>query len=315
MRIAGGTPVVATALALTLFAAVAASAGPGAVEAGSPLARYVPPAAELGDWSVKDGSQAYEGDDLFLYIDGGAEIYREYGFSRVLIQDYWRGEDSISLEIFEMSDPSAAFGIFSFKRGPNGKPADVGTGSSLEGYYLNFWKGRFLVTVTGMNTSESTVRAILAAARAVDSRLEGTAGLPAVVGALPQEGLVPSSLKYLKGPLALRNVYPFFAANVFAFEDGIKGDYADGHSLYVLTYASPAAAREALGRAEAAFREGEKYRGLTRDRHSLRVEDEDGRAFRCAARGPALVIVSGAAAATEAFLIDEAAARLPDKGV
>jgi hypothetical protein len=118
-------------------------ARPDAAAAASPLSRYVPPPSELGDWTVKDGSQAFERDDLFLYINGGAEIYHEYGFVRVLIQDYWRGEDSISLEIFEMADPAAAFGMFTFKRGPNGETVSVGTDASLEGYYLNFWKGRF----------------------------------------------------------------------------------------------------------------------------------------------------------------------------
>ncbi len=301
------------ALALFLLASGPAAARPDDTGAASPLSRFVPPPSELGGWTVKDGPQAFERDDLFLYINGGAEIYHEYGFSRVLIQDYWRGEESISLEIFEMADPAAAFGMFSFKRGPNGTPVSVGSDASLEGYYLNFWKDRFLVTLTGMNASESTVNGILAAARGVDSRLQGAAGPPALARVLPAAGLVPSSIKYLKGPLGLRNVYPFFAGNVFAFRDGIKGDYADGHSLFILTYDSPAAAAEALERAAAAFREGTRYRGLSRTGDSLCAADEDGRPLRCAARGRALLIVSGAAPDSEAALIDEAAAKVPDK--
>lgn len=300
------------ALALFLLAAAPVDARPDDAAAASPLSRYVPPPSELGDWTVKDGPQAFERDDLFLYINGGAEIYHEYGFARVLIQDYWRGEDSISLEIFEMADPAAAFGMFTFKRGPNGETVSVGTDASLEGYYLNFWKGRFLVTLTGMNASEPTVKGILSAARGVDSRIEDASGPPALVRGLPAAGLVPSSLKYLRGQLGLRNIYPLFSGNLSAFRDGIKGDYADGHSLFILAYASPAAAAEALERAAAAFREGTRYRGLARTGDSLCFADEDGRRFRCASRGRALVIVAGAAPDSEPALIDEAASKVPD---
>jgi hypothetical protein len=298
--------------ALVLALAAGAAGLPDGAATDSPLSRFVPLAAELGDWTVKDGPQAFERDDLFLYIDGGAEIYHEYGFTRVLVQDYWRGEGSISLEIFEMADPAAAFGMFSFKRGPIGEPVPVGSGASLEGYYLNFWKGRFLVTLTGMDASEATVRGILAAARGVDARLDGSAEPPALTAALPPGGLVASSVKYLEGQLGLRNVHPAFSGDAFAFRQAVKGDYADGHSILILSYLSVREAAAALERMETAFRERPRYRGLARTGDDVRVEDEDGRRFLCAARGRALVIVSGAAPGTETGFLDEAAARVPD---
>ena len=313
MRVRRGLPAVLAALLALLPRAGATARNEEGMAGVSPLARYVPPAAELGGWTSKDGPQAFERDDLFLYINGGAEIYHEYGFARVLVQDFWHEKSSISLEIFEMADPAAAYGMFSFKRGPKGESVAVGTEASLEGYYLNFWKGRFLVTLTGMDASEGTVRGILAAARGVDARLDGEARPPALTSALPEAGLVRPSVKYLEGPLGLRNVQPFFAADAFAFRDAVKADYADGHSLFILAYDSPSEAAGALERAESAFREGARYHGLDRTGSSLRVADEDGRTFLCAARGGALIIVSGAAPGADAALVDEAAARVPGR--
>ncbi len=302
-------PAVLRAIPGLLILAVFAARGAG--DGVSPLAKYVPPAADLGGWTVKDPPQAFERDDLFLYIDGGAEIYHEYGFSRVLVQDYWKGADSISLEIFEMKDPAAAFGIFAFKRGPNGEAVDVGDGASLEGYYLNFWKGRFLITLTGTNASEETVRGILGAAHSVDSRIDEAADEPGLARVLPPGGLFPSSVKYMRGPLGLQNIYPFFTGNIFAFREGIKGDYDDGHSLIVLAYGSPEAASAALGRVESAFRAGSKYRGVTREGRALRVADEDGRSFRLAACGGVLIIVTGVSSTEiEAAILEAAAARV-----
>lgn len=316
MRRSRGPIALRTVLGVFLLAAFAspASAARGLGDDISLLTKYIPLAADLGNWTVKDLPQAFERDDLFLYIDGGAEIYHEYGFTRVLVQDYWRGEHSISLEIFEMMDPAAAFGIYAFKRGPDGEAVDIGDGASLEGYYLNFWKGRFLVTLTGMDASEETVRGILRAARSVASRIEDTADEPALTRALPPGGLVHSSVKYIRGLLGLHNIYRFFPGNVFAFRDGVQGNYDDGHSLFVLAYGSPEAASAALERIESALRAASKYRGVTREGAALRVADEDGRTFRLAVRGDVLIVVSGASSPeAEAVIVEAAASRAPGK--
>ncbi|MBE3111603.1 MAG: hypothetical protein IMZ46_14045, partial [Acidobacteria bacterium] len=47
-----------------------------------PLRAYLPADNAASGWT-KDGElQEYEGEDLYTYIDGGAEIYQEYGFRR-----------------------------------------------------------------------------------------------------------------------------------------------------------------------------------------------------------------------------------------
>jgi hypothetical protein len=109
------------------------------------LRALLPAGGDARGW-VKDGDpQEFVGEDLYTYINGGAEIYQEYGFRRVVVQDYENAAGkSVSLEIFEMETPAAAFGIFTFKRSGQGK--SIAVGAELEDYYLNFWKGRFLVT-------------------------------------------------------------------------------------------------------------------------------------------------------------------------
>ena len=108
---------------------------------GQSLFKYLPQSDEVKSWN-KDGTpQEFEGEDLYLYINGGAEIYHEYGFSRVVVQEYKnRNRKSISVEIFEMESPKAAFGIYTFKSSPRGKELALGNEGRMEAYYLNFWK-------------------------------------------------------------------------------------------------------------------------------------------------------------------------------
>lgn len=220
-------------LPLVLLGAVPNFGGEG------PLRGYLPRDEAAPGWAKDGKPQEYEGEDLYAYIDGGAEIYQEYGFSRVILQDYKNDKGRlVSLEIFEMGTPAAAFGMFTFKRSGNGKTVGLGAGAELEAYYLNFWKGRFLVTLTGFDEGPETIGGILAVGRAVDALIRdgGAAPAPALIAALPEKGLRPGSVKYLKGLLGLNNIYPFFSARGLGFAEAARGVYENGATLLVLDY-------------------------------------------------------------------------------
>ena len=203
------------------------------------LSAYLPADGAAPGWAKDGGSQEFVGDDLYTYIDGGAEIYQEYGFRRVVLQDYKNASGrSVSLEIFEMETPAAAYGIFTFKRSGKGKSVPLGSGGELEDYYLNFWKGRFLATLTGFDETPATIDGLMAIAAAVDAKVRERADAPGLVSALPVEGLKPGSVKYIKGPLGLSNIYSFGTARGLSFGSAVKGDYENGTTLIVMDYAS-----------------------------------------------------------------------------
>jgi len=229
-------------LALVLACGVAAAAARGE----GPLRPFLPEGNAVPGWAKDGEPQEYEGEDLYTYIDGGADIYQEYGFTRVILQDYKNpAGKSASLEIFEMRTPAAAFGMYSFKRSGSGRAVPMGSGAELESYYLNFWKGRFLVTVTGFDDAQETVNGLLAIGAAVAAKLPGDGGEPRLVGALPADGLRPGSVKYVKGLLGLNNIYPFYTARGLAFTEAVRGLYDSGETLIVLDYGSAEARRKA----------------------------------------------------------------------
>jgi hypothetical protein len=234
-----GKPRMGTVRSLALLlglAAVITWAAPARVGQETPDA-FLPADGAVPGW-LRDGElQRYAGEELYAYIDGGAEIYQEYGFRRVVVQDYKNAaEKSVSLEIFEMETPAAAYGIFTFKRSGKGTSVPLGSGAELEDYYLNFWKGRFLVTLTGFDEKAGTIDGILAVGGAVDAKIRDRAEVPELASALPRKGLRPGSIKYLKGPLGLNNIYPFYTARGLDFAAAVKGDYENGSMLIVMDY-------------------------------------------------------------------------------
>ena len=229
----------------------------------------LPPRAELGTWKPEAEPQVFKGEELFVYINGGADIYLEYGFVQALVQDYRNPSGhGISLEIFEMSSPESAFGIFTFKTGPGGKEIDLGDECRLADYYLNLKKGNLVVTITGLDPERVTEEGLLSLARAVAARINSVAARPALAGRLPEEGLRPQSLKFFKGPLGLSNSDRTAAGSVFGFKSGVKADYDPGFSLILLEFRDEP---------EAARRFAESLKLFSQNKKLIILSDEAGR--------------------------------------
>lgn len=211
------------------------------------LSEALPGDGEAAGWAKQRSMQRYEGEALYEYIDGGAEIYHEYGFERVVVQDYASAAGkSVSLEIFLMTSPAAAYGMYTFKTDSKGRRVRIGTDAQLADYYLNFWKGRYLVTLTGFDDSDETRRGLLAVARTVDSHIQAKGEKPGIVNLLPEEDLVSQSRKYFEGILGLRNSHPFFGLSIGGFDQGVKGDYSGGFSYFCFRFEGEEGSRRAL---------------------------------------------------------------------
>lgn len=216
---------------------------------------------QVGDWKKHEKALTYEGDDLFLYINGGAEIYQEFGFDKVIVQDY-KNETSgtISIEIYKMDSSLSAYGIFTFKSGSAGRSLDFGQEVLLEDYYLNMRKGPYLITLTGFDESESTIQGLQNLGREIYRRITETGGIPDVVRLLPEKELISQSVKFFKGPLALYNSHRFVPEDVFRLKVGARGDYTDGSSLFIFEYQDPDKAQEVFQKAQDFFASNVDFR-------------------------------------------------------
>ena len=151
---------------------VVLSSGCNKPPASGSLLHLLPSEADLPGWMPQGTAQTAVGDDLYLLINGGAETYLEFGFRQAVIQSYETADGHMfNLEIYEMTDPEAAQGIYTFKAGSSGRPLDIGDASRLESYYLNLRQERHIITVIGLDASETTMKALTKAARIVASRI------------------------------------------------------------------------------------------------------------------------------------------------
>jgi len=136
------------------------------------LMGLLPPESQLRGWKLDAAPQTAEGRDLFLLINGGAEVYLQEGFKRAILASYSNGKGKmINVEIFEMSSPESAGNIHKKKIGKQGKKVPIAEEAILEDYYLNFRQGRFQGTLSGYDSEEETVEMLLYMARMLAKRI------------------------------------------------------------------------------------------------------------------------------------------------
>jgi hypothetical protein len=238
-----------TLLAATLAAVIA-----------GPLAASVvmPPDGFAPGWVKAEALRTFGGSRLFDHIDGGAELYLEFGFKTLGVQRYARGEDELVLEVYEMAGPESALGLYLMKCGTETPLAAIGARNSSEAAQFTILKGRYFLHVNNASGREDLVPAMAALAnRALETVPDER---PAdLLSMLPAEGLVPGSSALFKGPVGLSAVYSLGEGDILDQRGdvfGASGTYEksrDGRfSLILVTY--PDSARAAAAYAGLAAR-------------------------------------------------------------
>ncbi len=185
------------------------------------LSDFLPSEKQISPWQ-KDGSfRVYAGKGLQKYLDGGADIYLEYGFRAAGVQAYKKGQQALQVEIYRMTSSQAALGIFSFRRH---FPADSSMAFPNESsqYDFLFAKGHYFVAVTNMDGGSDTAHSLKKFAGFIAQNIAGKTPAPNLFAALPRRGLVPWSPMFINGPLAMRVRWPIGEIHCFHFERGTR---------------------------------------------------------------------------------------------
>jgi len=174
-------------------------------ESDEPMENLLPTNSQIAPWTKSGKPEIYKNRELFNYVDGGADIYLEYGFSQVISQEYSYEEESIVADIYEMNDPEAAFGIYSIHRDAHKPAANVGDDGTEFDYQITFWQDRYYVILLGYSTDKETKNVLRDFAKKISAHIPGHAKPPQIIHFLPKKFRVPRSESSLEGMLAVNS--------------------------------------------------------------------------------------------------------------
>jgi len=224
--------------------------------AASPLlAQQILPHS-LGPWALT-------GNPGVAYPSTGSSpvlpsVLSEYGWKTTESVVYSGGVgEAIQATVFQMKDPSGAYGLYSFLRAPEMVRADFTEHSSRSRDRVLALVGNLVVGVEGEDLArrDPQIRSLVEAASA--HAQDGP--LPTLWQHLPQRGLVERSDHYVLGPQALNQLFPVNLGDSLGFSKGAEAELAryklPGHEvvLVIADFPTPGFAIEQLTELEKQF--------------------------------------------------------------
>lgn len=148
-------------------------------------------------WKAEESDRRFDNETLYDYIDGSAEMFLSFGFTHVFNRIYSRiNQPDIILDIFYMNSSFDAYGVFTHSVGKHDK--EFGQQSQRAEGAVIFWKANYYVSILSHPETPDSKEAIHKLASVIDDVIVKTGELPPVLDYLPQEGLLPESIRYFR---------------------------------------------------------------------------------------------------------------------
>lgn len=224
-------------------------------------------------------------ENLFDYMNGAGELYLAYDFRELAVREYVKPDlPKITAEVYRMTTPQDAFGVFSHDLSPASKPdpavAQMGQDSEYGFGLLRFWKNGIFVRVLADRETPETKAAALDIGRSIAVKISGEGLRPDLLKLLPPKDLVPRSAHYFHKNTVLNYHYYLSDSNILNLSEqteAVIAQYAIGESrprLLVVRYPSVSAAKSAFERFTKAY--------FTKTAGSMHVEKLEDGTFACA---------------------------------
>ncbi|MCP4546315.1 MAG: hypothetical protein GY835_07610 [bacterium] len=189
-----------------LLSASCAGSGQGADEVVAVTSGTLPADGFVPGWIKSGTERIYRASDLYGHINGGAELFKEFGFLSLNVQGYVHGEEELTLEIYHMDCPTGALGIYLAQVGEENPAADLPVRHSWNPYQLSLIRGDCFVQVNNFSGDAGLLPVIRTL---VEHTLPGIPDhyLGDPFTALPDRDLMRGSRRLIRGALALEPIY------------------------------------------------------------------------------------------------------------
>lgn len=215
----------------------------------------------VGGMRIIAPKRLYEGpNELFDYIDGGADPYLEFSFVRVATATYAADGAKLRADLWEFKTADDAFGAYSQDRSAGAGPLDVGDEGAVKvepDGRASVWVrgGPYMMSIIPAGGASTEEQAVLLARETFDALNAPAAPRPEICRRLPSEELNPDSVRFARTP---RHLYPIGLSDDVIGALGLTGSAVAAYGEYgvapattglvLVRYADAADARAAAGR-------------------------------------------------------------------
>lgn len=192
------------------------------------LALDVPADGFVPGWSAKGQPQIFDGNGLYGHIDGGAELFLEFGFDALRIQNFvhQKGQGEIALEIYGMESPEAALGIYLMKCGKESPLEGIVSRHTGDERQIMALKGRYFLLVNNLGGQDTMLPVMI---RLMDGVMKSIPDERPVdhLALLPEKDRIRGSERLIRGMYSLQSFYTLGEEDILLLDGKIFGAAAD----------------------------------------------------------------------------------------
>jgi hypothetical protein len=148
-------------------------------------------------WSQAGAARTYAADTLYDYMDGNSEGYLIYGFKQMRGVTCKSGEVQLVIDLSEMNDAEAAYGLYASNRDPRVSTEMIGISGQIVPQRGIFVKGASFVEISASPATADHSAALRVFLKALEEGVDGTTSPPAAVTWFPKEGLDAASIRLI----------------------------------------------------------------------------------------------------------------------
>jgi len=149
---------------------------------------------ETSMWTPAGQPALYDEKNIEALVGRRAPAIHRYGLTGVTVQNWTGPLGNVRLTLYEMLEPSAAYGLFTLERNPNQSgfvSVPLGTEGFRAGNRVQFWQSKYVVKLEGDSAAAEDL------ARTISENVFGRSRKPPVSAYLPPANFVPGSDKYV----------------------------------------------------------------------------------------------------------------------
>jgi len=178
-------------------------------------------------WQKTDSLRVYDQNNLYGHIDGGAELFFELGFNRLELQKYGTNRQEIVVEIYKMTNPYAALGIYLLKKGREVPIEGLTARNTGNRFQILMVKGLYYIQIFNFAGDSDLNPVMLELAQIMQNHIyiENTDINP--LANIPDQNRVAGTERIFCGPYSLQSIFTFGTGDLFKLRGKIYGLAAD----------------------------------------------------------------------------------------
>jgi hypothetical protein len=161
----------------------------------------------------------FAGDALWGIIDGGADIYLEYGFDKLLLQEIEVRHTNFRVEFYRMKDPVSAYGIFSVSHFKCGKRDTLSKFVCITPFQIQCALGKFYVSIANDKGTKEAELLTVELFKIIFGRSKERLFEVPEIFVNPEFNSQIGTLKVIKGALGFQNGFPMWSEKFEQFSN------------------------------------------------------------------------------------------------